>query len=751
MRVSPGIYAAIRTAAIGIGIPAAAAFVQWGLGAHLLPFAGILFFPAVFLAARYGGVYAGLTATILCSAFARYPVLPETLELNAGIQTGWITLIVFAVTGVLISLTQGRLHRLRGQLGATGKEEGGRWKTIVAQELPDAVITFDHEYRILDWNRGAQRLYGWEKSEVIGRPAESIFRSTAEAGVREQVRSLMAEGKPWSGEVSQLRKDGQLIWVSCSAIPLRGDDGKITGVIAVNREISDKKAVEEALRTSEAKLRTIFLTMSEGIALNEMIFDNNGIMVDYRIVDVNPAFYHTADFSGRQVIGNTATRLYGMSKETIRTFWETHRKANTIVQSEYTSPLHHRTFLISTSPFIENRFVTSFFDITDRKKAEQSMERNARLESIGVLAGGIAHDFNNLLAGIYGHLEMAQMAGTNEQVNAILQRASQTIGRARKLTGQLLTFARGGTPEMRTEDLFPFASEAVNFALAGSNMRCTVNAPQDLRPVMYDPSQFSQVLENIALNARQASTEGGLLELIASNIDLKEGEVPALPAGRYVKLTMRDHGTGMTDEVREHVFDPFFTTKTAGSGLGMATAFSIMKRHGGAIGLDSYPGWGTAFHLYLRAGVEESSPMGTESAFADPGKGLGRVLIMDDEPDVRETLEELLKFLGYEPVSTSEGPATIQAFREAGSQGRPFAAVLLDLTIPGGIGGLEVAAEIRKIDVKVPVFVITGYARDALPDDLRNAGISDALQKPFRLQDLKLMLEKDRRETDSDR
>ncbi len=814
----------------------------------------------------------GLTISQILRAAAAgigLPAIAVALYAAAREQL-WIPVAVFAVTALVFTATQYLLTKRK----ARENQEHGRWKAIIANELVDAIITLDAQFNISEWNRGAEKLYGWAAAEVLGQPAEMVFRSNFEAAVREEVRALMKAGKPWTGEVRQLRKDGGSLWVSCSATPLRGPGGKITGLVAVNREISDRKLIEEALRTSEAKLRTIFLTMSEGIALNEMIFDDSGIMIDYRIVDVNPAFYHTADFSGRQVIGSTATQVYGMSKETIRAFWETHRKANTIVQTEYLSPLHNRTFLVSTSPFIENRFVTSFFDITDRKRAEdalresegrfrilveslneiiftldadgrhtgvygpwvkragftpghfvgkttteilgadaarvhesanrralkgeyvvyewseqsptgprfyqtslspihrgenivglvgvgrdvtehrrleESIERNARLESIGVLAGGIAHDFNNLLAGIYGHLQMAELISENEKLSGILHRAGQTIGRARKLTGQLLTFARGGTPEMRTGELFPFATEAINFALAGSSMRCAVSVPNTLWPASFDPAQFSQVVENIALNARQASSEGGLLEVTAANAIVTENEVPGLVPGRYVKITMRDHGSGMTEEVREHVFDPFFTTKTSGSGLGMATAFSIMKRHGGAIGLDTYPGWGSAFHLYLQAGAEQPDDTSASAGVVDPGKELGAILIMDDEADVRETLEELLKFLGYEPVSTPDGTKAVEAFREAAAHGRPFSAVLLDLTIPGGVGGMEVAAAIHAEDGEVPIYVISGYARDAMPQDLRRHGISDTLQKPFRLQDLKTMLQKHGRDIPKNR
>ncbi len=482
--------------------------------------------------------------------------------------------------------------------------------------------------------------------------------------------------------------------------------------------------------------------MSEGVALNELVFDKDGQVIDYRVLDVNPAYYHSADYQGTQVVGHTATQLYGMSPEVIRRFWEEHRNRRDVVQTEYVSPLRGHTFLISTSPFVEDRFVTTFFDITEYRRLEEAADRNARLESIALLAGGIAHDFNNLLAGLYGHLELAERMNQSKDVAGVLHRALETIDRARSLTGQLLTFARGGEPEKRAGYLFPLAQDAVTFALVGSGVRCDFHVPDHLWSPHFDPAQITQVIENVVRNARQAMNDAGLLEVSARNVVVSAGTVAGLAPGRYICLSIRDHGPGMTEQVREHIFDPFFTTKETGVGLGMSRAFSIMKRHGGTIELESSPGRGSAFHLYLQAAEKQeearSPSAGTEATEASD---CGKILVMDDEKELRDSLAVLLRMLGYSVVMAGDGDEAVRAFRAAAAAGEPIAVVLLDLTIPGGKGGLEAAREIRAQDPKVRILLMTGYASESVRDEMAACGIDGLLQKPFQLKELERLLQ----------
>lgn len=375
------------------------------------------------------------------------------------------------------------------------------------------------------------------------------------------------------------------------------------------------------------------------------------------------------------------------------------------------------------------------FDVTGRRRAERALERSLRLESLGVLAGGIAHDFNNLLAGIYGHIEMARQQKDPEAASELLSRASSTIARAKRLTSQLITFSRGGEPDVHAQYLFPLAEETARFALAGSSLKLQVQVPGDLKPALFDSAQISQVIENLVLNAKQASPEGAQIEMTAQNYDVQEKS--DLEPGSYVMLTIQDHGSGMTKDILAHAFDPFFTTRPSGTGLGLATAYSILKRHGGSIRAESEPQAGSRFHIILPAALRIEAGLEVPASLR-AHQNKGPVLVMDDEQDVRDVLSLELQALGYAPYLTAEGTEAVRAF-EARKEA-PFTAVILDLTIPGGQGGFETARQIRALDPEVPIFLVSGYSRENLPGDFKASGITDLLQKPFRLEDLERLL-----------
>jgi CheY-like chemotaxis protein len=386
-------------------------------------------------------------------------------------------------------------------------------------------------------------------------------------------------------------------------------------------------------------------------------------------------------------------------------------------------------------------------DISDRKKAEderlkieQHLRQAQKLESLGVLAGGIAHDFNNLMSGIFGYINLAQATAIDTQRVEYLSKAMASIDRARGLTRQLLTFAKGGAPERKTEPLGPVLLETAPFALSGSNVTCICRIPDDLWPVAFDRNQITQVIDNIVINAQQAMPMGGTIEIIAQNILLGEKEFATLPGGRYVKISVRDQGIGIPHDLLPRIFDPFFTTKAKGHGLGLATCYSIVKQHDGFIDVDSEPGKGTVFHLYFPASSEPAA-----IGFQRPVprfKGSGCILVMDDEKTTREAVAEMIQTLGFSVVQASNGSEALQQFRAGLEQGKPFTAVLADLTVPGGMGGVAMAGDLRKTDVETPVFVTSGYADDPAMARPEAYGFTASLRKPCTLSDLSALFEK---------
>ncbi len=369
-------------------------------------------------------------------------------------------------------------------------------------------------------------------------------------------------------------------------------------------------------------------------------------------------------------------------------------------------------------------------------KLEAELQKAAKLESLGLLAGGIAHDFNNLLTVVMGNITLAML---EEEAMAAagdcLRDAERGAQRARDLTHQLLTFAKGGDPLRAAEVLPEIVREAAEFVLRGSAVKCDYDFEPGLWPASVDRGQIGQVVHNLVLNAMQAMPQGGLVRVRARNVVLAAGEVGVLPAGRHVQLILADTGPGMAPAVLAKLFDPYFTTKKSGSGLGLATVHSIVRRHHGHIEVQSEVGHGTVFRLWLPAAEEMAAPAAPAEPAA-PAQLSGRVLVMDDEEDIRRLVVALLRRLGLEPVAVADGAAAVRAYAEARDEGRPFALVIMDLTVPGGMGGREAMEQLRWFDPQVRAIVSSGYSNDPVLADFRAHGFRGMVEKPYEVERL---------------
>jgi signal transduction histidine kinase len=382
--------------------------------------------------------------------------------------------------------------------------------------------------------------------------------------------------------------------------------------------------------------------------------------------------------------------------------------------------------------------LSSGIDITDRIRLLEAAAHNEKLKSLAVLAGGIAHDFNNLLTSLFGNLELARESGdAGVETREYLGRASQALARAQGLTHQLLTFSRGGHPIRKAISLPPLIKDTVEFALSGSALRRDYRLPNDLRDCSADSVQLAQVFENLAINAQDALQGAGTLFIEADNVDLPAGEIDGLDAGAYVAIVFRDTGPGVPAYLGSRIFDPFFTTKPHGTGLGLASAHSIVERHGGRLTLDSVAPSGAAFRLYLPA--SEKVP---EAARGDRGQPVRKVpgcrlLVMDDEESVLEMVCRLLSRIGYDVSGASDGAAALAAVRSDPS----LRLAILDLTVKGGMGGAEAAKHIRAVRPDIPIVASSGYAEDPILAEPRAFGFDAALPKPFGRMDLERLLQ----------
>lgn len=379
-------------------------------------------------------------------------------------------------------------------------------------------------------------------------------------------------------------------------------------------------------------------------------------------------------------------------------------------------------------------------DMTEHKLLEEELFRTQNLESIGILAGGIAHDFNNLLTAILGNVSLAgNLIGTEPQVSKLLSDAEKASLQARNLTRQLISLAQGSAPAKTIFALGGTISDATQLALSGSNAGCRLHLADDLWPIHGDPGQIHQLVTNVVMNARDFMPEGGIVEVNAENVALTGGEVASLAAGRYVKLSIKDHGQGIAEKDLPKVFDPYFSTKARGCqkgmGLGLTIAYAIARRHGGQITIQSTPGKGTVVQAYLPASAETPRAASPDSRRRPPSCQR-RLLYMDDDDMVRELAEEMLHYLGYEVQVARDGLEAVQLYREAMARELPFDLVVLDLTVRAGMGGKEALRVLQELDPSVRAVVASGYADDPVMAAFAEHGFMGAISKPYQMEKL---------------
>jgi len=369
------------------------------------------------------------------------------------------------------------------------------------------------------------------------------------------------------------------------------------------------------------------------------------------------------------------------------------------------------------------------------RNLEAELFRSSKLESLGVLAGGIAHDFNNLLTVVMGNISLVLSDDRIDEENRhSLKQSEKAAVRARDLTQQLLTFSKGGAPVRSAIAVPDILREAAGFASHGSNVRCDFDFESNLWPADADKSQLAQVVHNIVLNGIQAMAHGGVLRIAARNCDVARDEVATLAEGKYLKLSFTDRGPGISAENLTRIFDPYFTTKKHGNGLGLATVYSIVKRHHGYLDVESELGHGTTFHVWLPAA--EAPAVEKPAAPTALPKRSGHVLVMDDEAGIRQLITSLLQRIGFNVTAVADGAAVVREYRRARHAGETIACVILDLTVPAGMGGAEAMTQLREIDPDVCAIVSSGYSKDPVVANFREHGFRGIMPKPYNVEDV---------------
>ncbi len=625
------------------------------------------------------------------------------------------------------------------------EESEERYRNLF-ETTPNPMYIFDVEtLRVVMVNAAAVQRYGYTREEFVRmtvldlRPADEAAR--LQRSMDDYRQSPPANtGSHAAGLWRHRCKDGTILIVEVytHTLVLNGREC----VLSLPFDITAKLATERALRDSEARYRELFENAVGGVYR---------LSPEGRFITVNPAL----------------ARLFGFEQPAEMLAWHERERGGVA----YADPNEHKRFveLITRHGKVENfesqivdrhghilwiaetsravrdeegrllyyeGFVT---DITARRRLEAELTRASKLEAVGILAGGIAHDFNNILTVVLGNVTLAEMdTATDSAVRRMLHDAKRATLRARDLTQQLLTFAKGGEPVRAAIALPELLRESAEFAMHGAKSRCEVHAPANLWPANADKGQIGQVVQNLVINAVQAMPDGGLVRLVAANAALTEGEVSNLPPGDYVQITVADNGTGIAPEHVAKIFDPYFTTKQQGSGLGLATVYSILRKHQGHIEVESKLGHGTTFMLWLPAAEHTVAPAPAEPAIEASLRA--RVLFMDDEEPIREMAEMFITRLGAEFTGVADGAAAIEAYQQARALGRPYDVVVMDLTVPGGMGGREAMQKLLALDPGVRAIVSSGYSRDPVLGSYRQHGFCGILPKPYGLEQLRKVL-----------
>ncbi len=648
--------------------------------------------------------------------------------------------------------------------GAALRESRDFLASITASAM-NAIVMIDPQGAVRFWNPAAEAIFGYRAAEAVGRGPFTFLVAP------EKAEGLLAEYRRWqeTGASPLLgqrfvslgrRKDGELfpLELAITAVPREG----CLWACALLSDVTERERNEQRLSLLAAAV--------DGAAEGIYIVDLAGT-----VLSCNPAAARQSGRDASEVIGRSIHQMHttpalldGVILPAIQRSGSWAGEISGISRDGQPLALWLSASLVRDGAGRPTAMVGLTRDLTDQKRLEAEHVRTQKLESIGVLAGGLAHDFNNLLTIILGNLDLVRLfAAPSPDVTEALDHAAEAALRAGDLTRQLITFSKGGQPVKRAGNLVRTVRETVTFAAAGSSVACEFDLPEDLPRVDFDPGQIRQVVHNLVQNAREAMPGGGKLLVTARAVAVAKGAVPGLSAGRYLRLEFADWGTGISREHLSRIFDPYFSTKgmdtVKGRGLGLAVSFSIVRNHGGTIVADSLPGEGTRISVYFpeaelapaeleaeneseeegtapASGAEAAAPSAEERLPDGPVRG--RVLVMDDEPLVLEMAGAALRRLGYATTLCRSGAEAIVQYQIGLDAGRRFAAVILDLTVPGGIGGPETLARLREIDPEVRGALSSGYTDHPAVTEPEAAGFAAFIAKPYSLQALAETLER---------
>lgn len=684
--------------------------------------------------------------------------------------------VVFARC-VELDKTDDHNQQIEAQVAGFGKDVNNQENyRLLIENQTDLVVKVDTKGRFLFISPSYCEVFGKRQEELLGKTFIHLVHEEDKEITEKEMEKLYKPPYYCYVEQRAMTKDGWR-WFGWADKAILDENKNVVAIVGVGRDITDKKnlekelqkhhehlekvvkerthslmaannqlkqeiaeriLIERALRESQTQYNMMLNGISDTVILMNVEHGNN-----FRIVNISKSCCDELGIQKDNVMGSLIDEAFDCEiakiiREANTEVIETGSTINTILRNKKSKEFDTNVIPLLNKNGDCTHIILVGRDITEKRQMDEHIQKIEKLESVGLLAGGIAHDFNNILTAVIGNISLVKAklnrSNNDEGVFNLINQVEKASQQAKDLTQQLLTFAKGGNPILKTVTIGELVKESAEFALRGSNVKSEFKLPENLWPVKIDQGQINQVINNLIINADHAMKGGGTISVEGRNIFIDRKSLLPLKCGKYVQLSIKDTGEGIPKENLNKIFDPYFTTKEMGSGLGLTTTYSIIRKHGGYITVESEVGKGTTFHIILPASEVEQVAKNSKKPVYTHGKG--RVLVMDDEKMVRYVVCEMLNHLGYEVSSAKDGAEAIAYYTSAKQRGNPFDIVIMDLTIPGGIGGKDAIAKLIEFDPDVKAIVSSGYSNDPVMANYHDYGFNAVVTKPFSMEEL---------------
>jgi len=620
------------------------------------------------------------------------------------------------------------------------RESENKYRTMI-EHSNDLIWTLNKDGNFLYFNKKAEEITGYKSEFWINKSFTPIIYPK-DLKIIPKIFIKTLNGYPQHYEVRIYDINRKLLTLSVNTAPMY-KNGKVIGTVSFGRDITENKQAVKELASEKERLA---VTLS---SIGDAVITTN---TEGKIILFNQMAENLTAWKKKNAVGNNITDVFDTYDDKIgkinpvKEVLESGKIIN--IAPKYktlkTGEGFEKKISYSAAPIIDKEniiigVVLVFHDITNQLKIMEELEKTSRLESLGILAGGIAHDFNNLLTAILGNISISKMYQIkDDNILEVLSSAEKAAIRAKGLTQQLLTFSKGGIPIKKVTSISDLIKESISFSLGGSKSSFDCSIQEDLWEVKIDEGQISQVLNNLIINADQSMINGGLIKVTLENIILDNNLNIPLEKGKYVKISIKDQGSGISKKNIQKIFDPFYTDKLNGTGLGLSIAYSIINKHNGYIDVESKVNYGTTFYLFLPASKKIRKKDINKKIPYNERKG--KILLMDDETILLEAISIIIKKIGYEVELAKDGSETIKKYLKAIELGKPFDIVILDLTIPGGMGGKKTIEKLLEINPDIKAIVSSGYSTDPVMSNFTAYGFCGVLAKPYDVNDLNILL-----------